>query len=115
MAPLIPKGSATDGFAFPHMGTSFVKVRAFSHFGDFRRLDVQMSNVVRSVMRSPRGDDAARWEALKADKELARYYGIRKRCRWPRREASTASEQVSKLLSRCLYEKGVIRVRPVKS
>jgi hypothetical protein len=69
--PTNTKGQApTDGFAFPHVGTYFVKVRASSHFGDL------MSNVVRVVIRQPRGDDAAIWETLKADKELARYYGF---------------------------------------
>lgn len=60
----------TDGFAFPHSGTYFVKVRASSHLGDL------MSNVVRVVIRRPQGDDAAIWEALESDKELARYYGF---------------------------------------
>lgn len=69
--PADTKGQApADGFAFPHVGTYFVKVRASSHFGDL------MSNVVRVVIRRPRGDDAAIWETLKADKELARYYGF---------------------------------------
>jgi hypothetical protein len=60
----------TDGFAFPHVGTYFVKVRASSKVGDL------MSNVIRVVIRQPQSDDAAIWEALKADKELARYYGF---------------------------------------
>jgi hypothetical protein len=69
--PTDPKGQApTDGFAFPHVGTYFVKVRASSRFGDL------MSNVVRLMIWQPRGDDAAIWETLKADKELARYYGF---------------------------------------
>jgi len=60
--------SAADGFAFPHVGTYFVKVRASSKVGDL------MSNVVRVLIRQPQGDDAAIWEALKADQGLARYY-----------------------------------------
>jgi len=32
--------------------------------------------VIRVVIRQPQSDDAAIWEALKADKELARYYGF---------------------------------------
>jgi hypothetical protein len=63
-----PRQSAADGFAFPHAGTYFVKARASSKFGDL------MSNVVRVVIREPQGDDAAVWEAFKADKGLARYY-----------------------------------------
>jgi hypothetical protein len=60
--------SRADGFAFPHVGTYFVKVRASSKLGDL------MSNVARVVVRQPQGADAAIWEALKADKGLARYY-----------------------------------------
>jgi hypothetical protein len=56
------------GFAFPHAGTYFVKVRVSSKFGDL------MSNVVRAVIQQPQGDDAAIWEALKADKGLAQYF-----------------------------------------
>ena len=67
--PANAKGqAATGGFAFPHVGTYFVKVRASSHFGDL------ISNVARVVIMQPRGDDAAIWETLKADKELARFY-----------------------------------------
>ena len=60
----------TEGFAFPHAGTYFVKVKVSSDFGDL------MSNVVRLAIRQPQGDDAAIWETLKADKELTRYYGF---------------------------------------
>lgn len=58
----------TGGFAFPHPRTYFVKVRVSSKFGDL------MSNVVRVVIRQPQGDDAAIWEALKADRGLAQYF-----------------------------------------
>lgn len=58
----------TQGFAFPHAGTYLVKVKIFSDVGDL------MSNVVRVVMRQPQGDDAAIWEALKANKRMALYY-----------------------------------------
>lgn len=58
----------TQGFAFPHAGTYFVKVKIFSDVGEL------MSNVVRVVMRQPQGDDAAIWEALKANKRMALYY-----------------------------------------
>ena len=58
----------TGSFAFPHVGTYFVKVRASSHFGDL------ISNVIRVAILQPRGDDAAIWKALQADKELARFY-----------------------------------------
>jgi hypothetical protein len=71
--------AATDGFAFPHVGTYFVKVRASSHLGDL------MSNVVRVVIRPPQGNNAAIWEALKADKELASVLRISKR--WPQAKA----------------------------
>jgi len=64
------KQAPTDGFAFSHAGTYFVKVRASSHFGDL------ISNVVRVAIRQPQGDDAAIWEVLKSDKGLARYYGF---------------------------------------
>jgi hypothetical protein len=64
------KHAPTDDFAFPHVGTYFVKIKVASNLGEL------MSNVVRVVVRQPRGDDAAIWEALKADKGLARYYGF---------------------------------------
>jgi len=60
----------TDGFAFPHAGTYFVKVTVSSGAGDL------ISKAVRVVIRQPRGDDAVIWETLKADKGLARYYGF---------------------------------------
>jgi hypothetical protein len=60
----------TDGFAFPHAGIYFVKVRASSPFGDL------MSNVVRVKILEPHGNDAAIFASLEADKELARYYGF---------------------------------------
>jgi hypothetical protein len=60
--------SPADGFAFPHAGTYLVKARASSKFGDL------MSNVIRVLIRQPQGDDAAIWEALKADQGLSRYY-----------------------------------------
>jgi len=67
--PFYTEGRApTGGFAFPHAGTYFVKVRVSSKFGDL------MSNVVRVVIQQPQRDDAAIWEALKADKGLAQYY-----------------------------------------
>jgi len=67
--PSYTEGRApTGGFAFPHAGTYFVKVRVSSKFGDL------MSNVVRVVIQQPQGDDAAIWEALKADKGLAQYF-----------------------------------------
>jgi hypothetical protein len=69
--PANTKGLApTDGFAFPHVGTYLVKVRASSKVGDL------MSNVVQVVVRQPQGDDAAVWETLKSEKELARYYAF---------------------------------------
>lgn len=58
----------TQGFAFPHSGTCFVKVKVFSDVGDL------MSNVARVVIRQPLGNDAAIWEALKANKRMALYY-----------------------------------------
>jgi len=64
------KQAPTDGFAFPHVGTYFVKIKVSSGAGDL------ISNVVRVVIRQPEGDDAAIWEVLKADKGLARYYGF---------------------------------------
>jgi hypothetical protein len=67
--PFYAEGKAPMGdFAFPHVGTYFVKVRVSSKFGDL------MSNVVRVVIQQPQGDDAAIWEALKADKGLIQYY-----------------------------------------
>ena len=67
--PFYTAGRApAGGFAFPHAGTYFVKVRVSSKFGDL------ISNVVRVVMQQPQGDDAAIWEALKADTGLAQYY-----------------------------------------
>ena len=67
--PFYTEGRApTGGFAFFHAGTYFVKVRVSSKFGDL------MSNVVRVVIQQPQRDDAAIWEALKADKGLAQYY-----------------------------------------
>lgn len=67
--PFFTEGRApTGGFAFPHAGTYFVKVRISSKFGDL------MSNVVRVVIQQPQRDDAAIWAALTADKGLAQYY-----------------------------------------
>ena len=67
--PFYTEGRApTGGFAFPHAGTYFVKVRVSSKFGDL------MSNVVRVVIQQPQRDDAEIWEALKADKGLARCF-----------------------------------------
>ena len=67
--PFYTEGRApTGGFVFPRAGTYFVKVRVSSKLGDL------MSNVVRVVIQQPQGDDAAIWEALKADKGLAQYY-----------------------------------------
>jgi len=67
--PFYTEGRApTGGFAFPHAGTYFVKVRVSSKFGDL------ISNVVLLLIRQPQGDDAAIWEAFKVDKGLSQYY-----------------------------------------
>jgi hypothetical protein len=95
----------TGGFAFPHAGTYLVKVRVSSKFGDL------MSNVVRVVIRQPQGDDAAIWEALKADKGLAQYYDYPDGAVASQGEkTSAATKQVSKLFPRGFHEEGVGRV-----
>jgi len=76
-----------EGFAFPHVGTYFVKVTAASPFGDL------MSNVVRVMILQPQGDDAAIFGALKADRQLARSYGFPG-------GAATQGEKLQQLLKR---------------
>jgi hypothetical protein len=85
--PADTKGTPTDGFAFPHVGTYFVKAKASSHFGDL------ISNLVRVDIRQPSGDDAAIWETLKADKGLAWFYDF------PQGSASQG-EKLQRLLSK---------------
>jgi hypothetical protein len=86
--PADTKGQApTAGFVFPHVGAYLVKVKVSADFGD------SMSNAVRVVIRHPQGADAAIWEALTADKELARYYGFPN-------GAAGQGEKIQRLLSK---------------
>jgi hypothetical protein len=79
------------GFAFLHPGTYFVEVRILvCDVGDLT------SNVVRIVVLEPHGEDVGVWEALKADKELALYYGYPR----PGGAVQAVVERLQKLLYR---------------
>jgi hypothetical protein len=80
----------TEGFAFPHPGTYLAKVMVLADVGDLT------SNVVRIVVLEPHGEDAAVWDALKADKELALYYGYPR----PGGAVQAVVERLQKLLNR---------------